>query len=63
MAEVTSSLRVKLKAILDGLPAVPTNAQNAKALRQFIQMIDDMEVARINALVAGPSAKVILEEK
>lgn len=61
MADVTSPLRTKLKAISDGLPQTPTNAQNAKALRQLIQLIDDMEVARINAAVNGPAAVMVIK--
>ena len=62
MADATMTpLRMKIKAIMDNLPAVPTNAQNAKALKQLLQLIDDMEVARINAAINGPAAVMVIK--
>jgi hypothetical protein len=62
MADVTTNLTKKLDAISSGLPPTPTNAQNGKALKALIQLIRDMEVARVNSLVDGPSAVAVIKE-
>jgi hypothetical protein len=62
MADVVTNLTKKLDAISSGLPATPTNRQNGEALKKLIQTIRDMEVARVNSLVDGPSAVAVIKE-
>ena len=61
MGTVQTPLMTKLQAIKDGLPKTPTNAQNAKALTQLLDLIMDMEVARVAAAVDGPAAVMVVK--
>lgn len=58
---IQTPLRLKLKAILDDLPTLPTNGQNATAIRRLITLIDDMEVARAKSMIEGSSMKVFID--